>query len=158
MAGTLIAIWYLDEWQNPVEQISIAGEKIWIADGDSFAIGTRKFRLKGIDAPEYKQSCKDANGVDWPCGKTARAALEKLLTRPDLSCEAQAYDRYARSLASCRTASSADIAGAQVRAGMAVSDAYYGIRRYSEEEDEARAAKRGIWQGIFVQPNDFREM
>lgn len=148
----LYAAWYF----KPLEQVPIAGLAIKVADGDSFAIGPRKLRLKGIDAPEYHQNCKDANGADWPCGLTARAALERLLTEPGLSCETDAHDRYGRSLVICRTAATPDLAAAQVKTGMAVSDEYYGIRSYGEEEYIARNAKYGIWQGQFMQPKDFR--
>lgn len=153
LGGLLLTAWYFDDRLQPVP---IAGLPLKIADGDSFAIGTRKLRLKGIDAPEYHQTCKDANGAEWPCGRSARAALEKLLTQSGLACDAEAHDRYSRSLATCRTTQTADLAAAQVSDGMAVSDEYYGSRSYGDQEDAARGAKRGIWQGAFVQPSEWR--
>jgi endonuclease YncB( thermonuclease family) len=156
LAAALIAAWYFDDRANQWGPVPVAGQAIHIADGDSFAIGTRKLRLRGIDAPEYRQSCKDVAGADWPCGRTSRAALEKLLTEPGLACEAEAHDRYARSLATCHSAQTPDIAAAQVHDGMAVSDEYYGSRSYGDEEDAAMAAKRGIWQGEFMPPKDYR--
>jgi endonuclease YncB( thermonuclease family) len=156
LAGLLIAGWYFDDRFNQWGPVMVAGQKISIADGDSFAIGDRKLRLKGIDAPEYRQLCKDMAGSDWPCGRSARAALEQRLTEPGLACEADARDRYARSLATCKTAQTPDIAAAQVRDGMAVSDEFYGNRSFGDDEDLAQAAKRGIWQGEFVLPKEFR--
>jgi endonuclease YncB( thermonuclease family) len=156
LAALLIAGWYFDDRLNQWGPIEIGGQRIIVADGDSFAIGDRKLRLKGIDAPEYRQTCKDASGADWPCGRSARAALEKRLIEPGLTCEAEARDRYARSLATCRTAQTPEIAAAQVRDGMAVSDEYFGSRSFGNEEDAAQVAKRGIWQGEFVLPQDFR--
>jgi endonuclease YncB( thermonuclease family) len=156
LVAVLVAAWYFDDRINQWGPVSIQGQKLIIADGDSFAIGTRRLRLKGIDAPEYRQTCKDANGADWPCGRTARAALEKLLTQPGLACDAEAHDRYSRSLATCRTTQTTDIAAAQVTDGMAVSDEYYGSRSYGDEEDAARNAKRGVWQGAFALPKDYR--
>jgi endonuclease YncB( thermonuclease family) len=158
LLGTLlVAGWYFDDRLNQWGPVPMAGQSIRVADGDSFTIGDRKLRLKGIDAPEYRQTCKDAVGADWPCGRSARAALEKRLTEPGLACEAEARDRYARSLATCRTTQTPDIAAAQVRDGMAVSDEYYGSRSFGQEEDAAQAAKRGVWQGAFVRPREFRE-
>jgi endonuclease YncB( thermonuclease family) len=156
LIGLLIAAWIFDDRLNGWGPVPIAGLEIRIADGDSFSIGSRKLRLRGIDAPEYHQACKDEGGAEWPCGRTARAALEKLLTQPGLACDAEAHDKYARSLATCRTAQTANVAAMQVTDGMAVSDEYYGSRSYGDEEDAARSAMRGVWQGSFTLPKDYR--
>ncbi|HMT40111.1 thermonuclease family protein [Sphingorhabdus sp.] len=146
------AAWFYD----PRESISASGEKVAVADGDSFTIGASKLRLHGIDAPEYRQTCRDAEGVEWQCGKAARAALEKRLLEPGLVCKAQAKDKYGRALATCSTRQTADVAAAQVRDGMAISHEYLGVRDYPDEEDAARAAKKGIWIGAFERPEDWR--
>jgi endonuclease YncB( thermonuclease family) len=39
-----------------------------IVDGDTIAIGSTKFRLQGIDAPETDQFCLNANGDHWIYG------------------------------------------------------------------------------------------
>jgi endonuclease YncB( thermonuclease family) len=149
--------YFYNNAQPPLETVTAAGAKIMAADGDSFAIGTRKLRLRGIDAPEFKQSCQAADGSDWPCGRSAKAALEALLTQPGLTCTAELRDRFARSLAHCRTAQNADIGAAQVSAGMAVTDDFHDLRSYGDEEDAARNAKRGIWQGKFIEPKIWRD-
>jgi endonuclease YncB( thermonuclease family) len=131
-------------------------EEIRAADGDSFTIGKRKLRLKGIDAPEYSQTCIDASGNAWDCGKAAQGALITLLAQPGLTCEAEAVDRFGRSLAICETASTPDIAASLVVKGMATSKEFYGLRDYPDEEDAAQAAKRGIWQGSFTHPSEWR--
>jgi endonuclease YncB( thermonuclease family) len=156
LAAMVALAWYYSMLTDRRQPVPVVGQKIYAVDGDSFTIGTRKLRLDGIDAPEFNQSCKDADGQDWPCGRTARASLEKLLTSPGLACEAEAHDRYARALATCRSAATPDLAAAQVRDGMAVSDEFNGMRSYGNEEDSARSAKRGIWQGEFIRPADFR--
>jgi endonuclease YncB( thermonuclease family) len=143
--------------QPQPETISANTAKVVTADGDSFAIGTRKLRLKGIDAPEYKQICRAADGKEWPCGRSAKAALENLLTQPGLSCSVEYHDRFARSLAYCRTSTTPDIGAAQVSNGMAVSDDFNGLRSFGAEEDAAKSAKRGIWQGRFIVPKLWRE-
>jgi endonuclease YncB( thermonuclease family) len=156
LAVVLYSACYFSERPDFYDTVAIDGLAIQVADGDSFAIGGRKLRLKGIDAPEYQQNCKDAADADWPCGREARTALQKLLTEPGLSCAAEAKDRYGRNLAICRTTAIADLAAAQVKAGMAVSDEYNGIRSFGREEDAARAAKRGLWQGAFLRPAEYR--
>jgi endonuclease YncB( thermonuclease family) len=133
-----------------------AGQKIFVVDGDSFAIGTRKMRLAGIDAPEYNQTCRDEASREWQCGRAARAALEKIILEPGFACEVEIQDRYARALATCRTAHTADVAGAQVESGMAVTHEFAGMRDYGHQEDRARKAKLGIWRGEFERPELYR--
>lgn len=156
LLAALLAAWYCADGIGAGETIIAAQSPIKTADGDSFAIGSRKFRLKGIDAPEYRQTCIDAKGVDWECGKAARAALEKLLLEPGLTCVADAQDRYHRALATCKTNQTPDLAAKQVADGFAVSHEYYGLRDYGSEEDAASAARRGIWQGSFTPPDEWR--
>ena len=157
LIGMLVAGYYYATWTDVRETVLAVGQKIVIVDGDSFAIGTRKLRLDGIDAPEYDQICNDQDGAPWPCGRVARAAMEKMLFEPSLSCEAEYHDRYARSLATCHTSQSPDIAAIQVRDGLAVSNDFNGMRAYGSEEDAARAAKRGIWRGKFDLPSAWRK-
>jgi endonuclease YncB( thermonuclease family) len=150
--------WYLDDITQSSEIIGAADGKPVIADGDSFAIGGRKLRLHGIDAPEYRQTCNDARGLAWECGKAARAALEEMLHAPGLVCKSNVKDRYSRSIATCSNAKTLNIAAAQVANGWAVSNNFYGLRDYGSEEDDARNAKRGIWIGEFTHPRDWRTL
>jgi len=131
--------------------------KLYVFDGDSFKIGADKYRLDGIDAPEYKQNCKDAAGKDWACGKVARAALQTALRQRGLICTISGHDKYARAISVCKTDQAADIAAVQVSAGMALSDAFNGVKSYGREEKAARTAKRGIWQGTFISPKEWRD-
>ncbi|WP_381420500.1 thermonuclease family protein [Sphingorhabdus arenilitoris] len=133
------------------------GAAIRAADGDSFSVGAKKLRLRGIDAPERDQICVDENGKDWPCGLAAKAALARLLEQPNLTCEAGAYDRFGRALAKCAVSEHSDIAANLVASGFAVSQEFNGIRDYSREEDRARSAKRGIWRGTFTPPREWRD-
>ena len=155
-SAMLVAAWFYGAWTDQRQPVPIVGQKIYVADGDSFIVGTRKLRLDGIDAPELEQTCKDGQQVEWPCGRMARAALEKLLLEPGLSCVAEAQDRYARSVATCRSATTPDIAAAQVSEGMAVTHEFNGMRDYGIEEDNARNQKRGIWRGAFDRPDEWR--
>lgn len=148
--------WLYATWTDRRQPVPIDGQKIYVVDGDSFVIGSRKLRLDGIDAPELWQTCVDAKGTAWPCGRVSRAALESLLLAPGLSCVAEASDQYARALAQCTSSSVPDIAAAQVIAGMAVSHEFHGMRDYGGEEDTARNANKGIWQGTFQRPETWR--
>jgi endonuclease YncB( thermonuclease family) len=156
LGAMLIAAWFYGVWTDQRQPVPIAGQTLYVVDGDSFVVGTLKLRLDGIDAPELKQTCKDGQNVEWPCGRAARAALEKLLLEPGLSCQAEVQDRYARSVATCRSTTTADLAAAQVNDGMAVTHEFNGMRNYGSEEDAARTQKRGIWRGAFDRPKDWR--
>ena len=46
-----------------------------VVDGDTLVIGTTKFRMEGIDAPETDQVCLNARGARWTCGIDARDQL-----------------------------------------------------------------------------------
>ena len=49
-----------------------------IIDGDTIDIAGERIRLHGIDAPEAAQTCV-ADGVTWPCGQSATAALVEFI-------------------------------------------------------------------------------
>lgn len=123
-------------------------------DGDSLRRGETQIRLQGIDAPEYRQMCEDSAGRDYACGKEATAALRQLLRRGTVACTSAEADRYGRAVASCKT-SDLDINGEMVRLGWAVTYLRHNIA-YVGEEAEARAAGRGLWQGRFENPQDWR--
>jgi len=123
-------------------------------DGDSLRRGETQVRLHGIDAPEYRQMCKDSAGRDYACGKEAAAALRELLRRGTVACTSLETDRYGRAVASCK-AGDLDINGEMVRLGWAVAYRRHSIA-YVGGEAEARAARRGLWQGRFENPQDWR--
>jgi endonuclease YncB( thermonuclease family) len=138
---------------------AVTAPLIHVIDGDSLTVeqdgAPLTIRLTGIDAAEYRQDCARDDASRWPCGHEARAMLEKLAGRGPLTCEVAAKDRYDRTLAACRTRpfpDGIDLGAEMVRQGgaIATSDAYV------VEEAEAQAKRRGIWQGDFVRPADWR--
>jgi endonuclease YncB( thermonuclease family) len=134
----------------PQERISGRAE---VTDGDSFEIGSTRVRLFGVDAPEGRQSCT-RGGNDWACGNEAARKLRSLIGDRTVACTQRDIDDYGRRVAVCRSGA-ADLAAEMARSGFAVA-----YRRYSsdyvDEENEARAAKRGIWAGDFAAPEDYR--
>jgi endonuclease YncB( thermonuclease family) len=120
-----------------------------VNDGDTITLGQERIRLRGIDAPEYTQTCQ-RNGTDYACGRMARQALIGLIGGRAVSCTGWQRDRYGRLLGDCR-AGDVDLNRALVAAGWAV--AYGG---YEAEERKARTAKVGLWAGSFDQPQDWR--
>ncbi len=121
-----------------------------VGDGDSITLGTERIRMRGIDAPEYAQTCRK-NDADYPCGMLARQSLVRLIARRTVRCSGWRRDRYGRLLGDCK-AGDTDLNRAQVQAGWAVA---YGD--YVREEGIARAAKAGMWAGTFDRPQDWRD-
>jgi endonuclease YncB( thermonuclease family) len=124
-----------------------------VIDGDSLRVAGEEIRLIGIDAPEYRQTCRNEHGRDWACGREARAQLVSLLAGHQVRCAARGRDRFARTLAVCAAGNVADIGEALVRTGYAVD---FMDGAYRSAEAEARAAKRGIWRGEFEWPQAWR--
>ena len=120
-----------------------------VTDGDSIALGGERIRMRGIDAPEYSQTCR-RDGADYPCGKLSRQSLVRLIAGRPVSCIGWQRDRYGRLLGDCQ-AGGVDLNRSQVAAGWAVA---YGD--FETEEAAARAGKAGIWAGTFDQPQTWR--
>jgi endonuclease YncB( thermonuclease family) len=124
-------------------------------DGDSLRSSTEELRIMGIDAPELSQTCRDERGRGWACGREARKQLSALIARGDVRCTPNGRDRYGRTLARCSARAVADIGDSMVRAGYAVDFMNGG---YQTAEKEARSARRGIWNGDFERPADYRKL
>ncbi|QKC83888.1 thermonuclease family protein [Mesorhizobium sp. NZP2077] len=121
-----------------------------INDGDSITLGTERIRMRGIDAPEYTQTCRK-DGAEYACGTLARQSLVRLIAGRPVTCSGWQRDRYGRLLGDCK-AGGTDLNRAQVEAGWAVA-----FGDYESEEATARAAKVGVWAGTFDQPQDWRD-
>ena len=139
-------------WTAPASPIV---GKPWVIDGDTIDVAGVRVRLEGIDAPETAQTCSDARGQPWPCGVKATQELRAYLGHGDgdVSCAPEGYDRYRRVLAIC-SAGGVDVNAWMVRQGWALAYGFAGT--YQSQQDEARAAKRGIWAGTFTAPQDWR--
>jgi len=123
-------------------------------DGDSLRKDGKDYRLHAIDAPELFQTCWRADGSEYDCGRAARDELRRLVRNAGVTCRVLDTDRYGRSVAEC-TAGGVSLNDAMVRAGWAVAYTRHGLD-HAAAQDEARAARRGIWQGRFVQPEQWR--
>jgi endonuclease YncB( thermonuclease family) len=124
-----------------------------ITDGDSFTIGRTEIRLFGVDAPEGRQTCT-RNAREWRCGDAAAVELRRLVGGSSITCAQRDVDDYGRIVARC-TKGNVDLAAAMARAGFAVAYRRYS-RDYVDEENEARAARRGLWAGQFTPPDEWR--
>lgn len=121
-----------------------------VADGDTIEVAGQRIRLPDMDAPEWNQTCKTADGGTWDCGRAAAQRMRELTRGKTLTCRAEGHDRYGRLLAVCRDGRT-DIAEALVADGLAIS-----AGRYAGVEAIARKARRGLWQGDFTTPAAWR--
>jgi len=130
--------------------------KARVVDGETLEVAGRRLRLAGIEAPALDQICHRA-GHEYGCGKVARAVLWDLIGGREVSCQPVADGGHADTAgaAICK-AGDTDLGEGMVAAGWAraeraAADAYGAL------EDEARAARRGLWTGTFDRPQGARE-
>ena len=125
-----------------------------VIDGDTIEIRGQRIRLFGIDAPESRQTCTDAQGAPYRCGQKAAQALDSRISDGVVTCEPKDRDRYGRIVAICR-AYGEDLAAWMTGLGWALA-----FRRYSTQyvpaEELAERRKIGMWSGKFVPPWEWR--
>jgi endonuclease YncB( thermonuclease family) len=136
--------------------VTVAPGNVDVIDGDSFRRGKDEIRLNGIDAPEYRQTCRDETGHGWDCGKEAARALRSLVTGHIVACTGLDVDRYGRLVSRCKVGG-LELNSEMVRLGWAIAYTRHGAF-YLREEEEARRARRGLWGGTFDPPEDWRKL
>jgi len=120
-----------------------------VVDGDSLAIGGRRLRLKGIDAPELKQRCH-RHGFEYGCGVESASYLRGLLGGQAVRCKGEGIDRYGRDLVRCM-AGGVDLNETMVRSGHAIA-----FGDYVRAEAAAKSDEAGLWAGEFQAPKEWR--
>jgi endonuclease YncB( thermonuclease family) len=149
----LLAFYGYRHWSTPPLAPYVG--TAWVADGDSIEVAGARIRLQGIDAPELDQTCLHHDGRSWSCGRTAAHELRAHIRGRELTCKPVGADRYRRVLAVCALPDGSDLNAWMVRQGWAVASDHAGSYQY--EQDQARAAGRGLWAGRFEWPWDWRQ-
>ncbi len=147
-AGALVAL--VKGYTPRGETISGA---VRVVDGDSLHVGATEVRLFGVDAFEGRQLCV-RDGNPWRCGEAAANELRTLTAGRAITCDKRDTDSYGRTVAVC-TNGTVDIGAELTRAGLALAYREYSDD-YVDEENEARAARRGAWAGDFTPPWEAR--
>ena len=124
-----------------------------ISDGDTFgAINNDNLQLKiriwGIDAPEKKQAF----------GNKSKEFLSSLIFGKRITIDVQSKDGYGRYIANVYSPDGKDVALLMLHEGMAWHFTKYDNNKvYSDAENVARKAKRGLWsESSPIAPWDFR--
>ncbi len=150
---------YNDVRSDEIKEISGNAQ---IIDGDTIKINSKKIRLYGIDAPEFKQMCKKPNLTiffftftkDYPCGQISTQKLQKKINNKLITCKILDIDRYKRLIGECFKRN-LNLNSWLVSNGYAVAYRKYS-KKYISNEINAKNEKKGIWQGKFEMPWDFR--
>ena len=144
------------------EEIKEISGNAQIIDGDTIKINSKKIRLYGIDAPEFMQMCKKPYlkiifftfTKDYPCGKISTQKLQKKINNKVITCKILDIDRYKRLIGECYKRN-LNLNSWLVSNGYAVAYRKYS-KKYISNEINAKNEKKGLWQGKFEMPWDFR--
>lgn len=153
IAATILLLWAPRGEPKPGQTVSGFAR---VLDGDSVQIGSARYRIAGIDAPEWNQSERlPGGGVLW----TGRAASNALAARLHLRrVRARIIDRdvYGRWIATLWVGDD-DIGAWMVEQGHAMAYCQYSCE-YLAEESYARKHRLGLWRaaGAPYKPWDWR--
>ena len=120
---------------------------VTVVDGDTLQFADRTVRLWGVDAPAAQQICQ-LDGKPWACGDAAREALAGYVQNHQVRCELVGEGEAAR----CRVGRH-ELNGWLVQQGWALDPPTEDrAREYTRLQNDAALARRGLWQGQFIEP------
>ena len=129
-----------------------------VRDGGTIDVGGVTFRLDGIEAPAYDQTCIDDHADSWACGVDARDQLANLIGDRDVRCDDLGADETfkKRHLGVCTAqGETASLNQLMIRRGLAMN-ATLRPGKFGIEEKDAKDNGRALWKGCFIAPADFR--
>jgi hypothetical protein len=88
--------------------------------------------------------------------RKARFALQQLAEGRQVTCTIKTRDQYRRAVSVCSVGGGSDDIGRDMVRAREAAVYARGERVYDAEEQEARAARRGIWAGTFQHPGGFQ--
>ena len=133
-----------------------------VVDGDTLVFQTQngqkdRVRLLGIDAPESRQMCKNEKGFPYACGLQSKTYLQDLIKNDLVKCVAEKRDMYSRVLGICFD----EKTGVQINENLVEQGEALAYQQYSKayvkNEEHAKSGKRGVWQGSFQEPWQYRK-
>lgn len=140
---------------NPNDYPVVYGS-VRVINGDTLEMYGKYFKLFGIDAPESSQTCADGQGRAYNCGREAAMWLKSWIGDNELECHVIQQDTKGNMVGTC-SYGPYDLGAALVNAGWAVAYTKYTDIYYAYEM-QAQANRRGLWQGTFYKPWDWRKL
>ena len=120
--------------------------KAEVVSGERLIVNGVALRLSGISAPRPMQYCQDRIAAPYPCGALAEAALDTLVKDKVIHCLTRDGE------ASC-SAGGQDLGLAMLAQGQAVASQNRPTSAaYRKAAAQAKAQKRGLWHGSFIDP------
>jgi endonuclease YncB( thermonuclease family) len=130
-----------------------------VRDGDTIQLAGVTFRLDGVDAPEFDQTCIDDHAEPWTCGIEARDQLANLIGKRGVHCDdlgpVKTYGKWHSGICTV-DGETTSLNQALVRMGFALTSEPSAGGRFKEDEASAKDSLKGLWKGCFVAPQDFR--
>jgi endonuclease YncB( thermonuclease family) len=133
--------------------------EVTVRDANTIQLGDVTYRLEGTDAPELDQICIDEQADPWTCGLDARDQLVRIIGGRTVRCDDLGPDKVYRKrhVALCRIeGETASLNQLLVRSGFALDFEPSAKGRFLQDEASARDARRGLWRGCFIAPEEFR--
>lgn len=130
-----------------------------IRDGDTIQLAGVTFRLDGIDAPEFDQTCIDDHAEPWTCGIEARDQLANLIGKRGVHCDDlgpnKSYSKWHSGICTV-DGEAVSLNQSMVRQGFALASDSATGGGFKADEAGAKGDLKGLWKGCFVAPQDFR--
>lgn len=121
-----------------------------IIDGETLEVGGKRFKLWGIDAPDVRQTCT-IRRRDYTCGRISTTALMDLVAGVNVTCRPV---KGTKDVARCY-AGGYELSEGMIHTGWALAMPR-DHARFAPIEKKAAAARRGLWQGEFAMPWDWK--
>jgi endonuclease YncB( thermonuclease family) len=115
-----------------------------VIDGETLQVRGTRIRLFGLEQVADDHVCVRTDDERWRCGPRALNALEEFLEEIIVSCTVKSRDASGQVVAVC-TASGIDVGLWLVRNGLARAAVTAPNSRYQKAQEEAKAARRGLW-------------
>ena len=140
---------------NPLNYPAMSGSSR-VIKGDTLTLNSRVVKLFGVASPEISQTCADSSGRGYKCGQQAISWLSGWLADHEVKCHIINEDERGILTGVCMLGPY-DIGAALINAGWAVADLKQ-TQIYIPYQNQALSNKRGLWQGEFYMPWDWKKI
>ncbi|MCC6718887.1 MAG: thermonuclease family protein [Acetobacteraceae bacterium] len=129
--------------------VSAIARHVAVVDGQTLRLGDAVIRLQGVAAPPRGTACLKPDNSRFDCGAAASEALARQLGGMAVTCKLYGRDGAGFAQGLCE-AEGRDLNRGIVAAGWARARSDtpgFAAASFGDEEDAARSARRGLWQG-----------